>query len=50
MLSNQIMLVATKLPILPHLLAAPFEPTHLTDLMADPLIDKYDITDVAPLL
>ena len=39
------MLVATKLPILPHGFAAP-EPTQLTDIMATLLIAQYYRTDV----
>ena len=35
------MSVARKLPILPHLLAPPAQPTQLADLQANPLIDQY---------
>lgn len=34
-----IMLLTTKLPILPHSLAAPFPPSHPTDSRSDPLVD-----------
>ena len=41
--------VARKLPIPPHLLAAPAQPTQLVDILANPLIDQYARTDVATL-
>ena len=43
------MLVARKLPILPHLLATPAQPAQLADLLANPLIDQYARTNVATL-
>ena len=43
------MLVARKLPILLHLLAAPAQPTQVADLLAHPLIDWYARTDFATL-
>ena len=46
-LNKLIMLVASKLPILPHLLAAPAQPTQLADLLTNPLIDQYARLDVA---
>ena len=48
-LSKEIMLVARKLPILPHLLATPAQPTQLADLLANPPIDQYARKDVATL-
>ena len=43
------MLVAGKLPILPHLLAAPAQPTQLANLPANPLIYQYARRDVVGL-
>ena len=50
MFNKLIMLVARKFSIVPYLLKAPAQPTHLADLLAIPLIDQYARTDVATLL
>ena len=43
--STRIMLVSTKLPTLPHALAAPFQPPYATDLRYTPLIGWLAVTD-----
>ena len=40
------MLIARKISILSHLLAAPTQPTQLADLLSNPLIDQLARTDV----